>query len=157
MILGPPRLSRAPVQCTGWTPLLSRLPGYTDRNCSEGKLVKNLLNNFIFDDTFCLDINECELYPCEYGNCTDLVNNYSCSCIPGYTGRNCSKSKLIKKILLNNFNFDCTFCLDINECESNPCDYGNCTDLVNNYSCSCIPGYTDRNCSEGKLVKKSAK
>ena len=25
MILGPPRLSRAPVQCTGWTPLLSRL------------------------------------------------------------------------------------------------------------------------------------
>ena len=55
-----------------------------------------------------------------------------------------------------NFNLDSMFGLDINECESKPCDYGNCTDLLNNYSCSCIPGYSGRNCSEGKLNIKLA-
>ena len=40
------------------------------------------------------DINECEFDPCVHGNCTDLINNYSCLCDPGYNGRNCSESKL---------------------------------------------------------------
>ena len=40
------------------------------------------------------DINECKLDPCVHGNCTKLSNNYSCSCDPGYNGRNCSESKL---------------------------------------------------------------
>ena len=43
---------------------------------------------------FITDINECKLDPCVHGNCTDLINNYSCSCDPGYNGRNCSESKL---------------------------------------------------------------
>lgn len=38
------------------------------------------------------------------GNCSDLVNNYTCQCEPGYTGYNCS--------------------LEIDECQSSPCIYG---------------------------------
>ena len=46
---------------------------------------------------FITDINECKRDPCVYGNCSDLINNYSCSCYPGYNGRNCSESKLNNK------------------------------------------------------------
>ena len=42
-------------------------------------------------------------------------------------------------------------CLDINECQSDPCVYGNCTDLINGYSCNCNAGYTDENCSTSKF------
>ncbi|XP_048578445.1 sushi, nidogen and EGF-like domain-containing protein 1 isoform X3 [Nematostella vectensis] len=39
---------------------------------------------------------------------------------------------------------------EINECDSSPCkNGGNCTDQVNNYTCTCQPGYTERNCEIG--------
>ena len=39
-------------------------------------------------------------------------------------------------------------CININECSPNPCENGGtCTDLVNTYSCVCVPGYTDDNCT----------
>ena len=56
----------------------------------------NLYRTFVF----ITDINECKLDPCVYGKCIDLINNYSCSCDPGYNGRNCSESKLNDQILL---------------------------------------------------------
>ena len=40
------------------------------------------------------DINECRPDPCVHGNCTDLINDYLCSCDPGYIAKNCSESKL---------------------------------------------------------------
>ena len=41
---------------------------------------------------------------------------------------------------------------DINECLWNPCsNNGNCTDLVNQYTCSCVAGYTGINCENGNL------
>ena len=41
-----------------------------------------------------LDIDECADKPCQNGgNCTEGVNNYNCSCVPGYTGINCSIGK----------------------------------------------------------------
>ena len=48
----------------------------------------------------------------------DLFNDYSCSCQPGYFGRNCE--------------------MEIDECLPRPCDNGGtCTDLVNGYHCNC--------------------
>ena len=40
---------------------------------------------------------------------------------------------------------------DINDCLSNPCEFGTCTDEVNQYSCRCIPGYTGERCESGRL------
>ena len=36
------------------------------------------------------EINECDVGPCENNaNCTDLLNDFNCSCLPGYTGKTC--------------------------------------------------------------------
>ena len=41
------------------------------------------------------DIDECSPDPCENGGtCTDGINSYTCACIPGYDGANCSTSEL---------------------------------------------------------------
>ena len=38
-------------------------------------------------------------------------------------------------------------CTDINECDSQPCEYGaTCLNEVNAYSCVCVPGYSGNNC-----------
>ena len=42
--------------------------------------------------------------------------------------------------------------VDINECSSEPCVYGDCTDAVNDYTCSCDAGYTGKNCDIGKFA-----
>ncbi|PFX16672.1 von Willebrand factor D and EGF domain-containing protein [Stylophora pistillata] len=72
------------------------------------------------------DINECELYPCLRGNCTDYVNAYGCSCEPGYTGKNCS--------------------IDIDDCQASPCKNGTCYDALNGYTCQCNDGFTGYDC-----------
>ena len=44
----------------------------------------------------------------------------------------------------------CFLFLDINECYSLPCfNGGGCTDLINNFQCSCVPGYTGVQCESG--------
>ena len=41
------------------------------------------------------DINDCNSDPCENGaTCDDGVNDYKCTCMAGYDGKNCSQSKL---------------------------------------------------------------
>ena len=50
--------------------------------------------------TFVLDVNDCMPNPCENGgNCTDGVNEYFCTCIPGYTGTDCETGKLLQTLL----------------------------------------------------------
>ena len=37
------------------------------------------------------DIDDCANQPCQNGgNCTDLVNGYTCNCVASYSGKNCS-------------------------------------------------------------------
>ena len=40
------------------------------------------------------DIDDCADQPCQNeGNCTDAVNDYTCNCVAGYSGKNCSIGK----------------------------------------------------------------
>ena len=41
---------------------------------------------------------------------------------------------------------------DINECESQPCRYGECSDAVNMYHCVCESGYMDVLCDTGIYI-----
>ena len=41
---------------------------------------------------------------------------------------------------------------DINECSSEPCMNGaTCDDRINNYVCTCTPGWTGTDCESGTL------
>ncbi|KXJ04239.1 Fibropellin-1, partial [Exaiptasia diaphana] len=69
--------------------------------------------------------------PCQNnGVCTDLINDYSCACKPGWTGKQCDT--------------------DIDECQSNPCTHGECKNGVNDYTCTCKPGYEGKNCDKDR-------
>lgn len=62
--------------------------------------------------------------PCIHGICIDdLVSNYFCYCIDGYTGIHCQTNW--------------------NECWSSPCQNGGvCIDGIASFNCSCPAGYT---------------
>ena len=54
------------------------------------------------------------------------------------------------KTLLHEYNCFLSLLLDIDDCSPNPCrNGGTCTDEVNNYTCSCVAGYTGYNCTKG--------
>lgn len=53
---------------------------------------------------------------------------YECLCVPGVTGQNCE--------------------ININECESNPCIHGTCSDKIGGYECECEEGYEGVFCEE---------
>ena len=54
-----------------------------------------ILFNFLKWNIFCfLDYNECSSSPCQNsGTCVDKVGDYSCTCLNGYTGKNCETGK----------------------------------------------------------------
>ena len=58
---------------------------------------------------FFVDINECESRPCKNGGtCQNLINDYSCTCAPGYSGKSCETGKyflLVNLISLRTQNF----------------------------------------------------
>ena len=40
--------------------------------------------------------------------------------------------------------------VDIDDCANNPCQNGaTCTDMVNQYNCTCVDGYSGDNCEIG--------
>ena len=40
------------------------------------------------------DIDDCANQPCQNGaNCTDAVNDFTCNCAAGYSGKNCSNGE----------------------------------------------------------------
>ncbi|XP_035724721.1 protein crumbs-like isoform X1 [Vespa mandarinia] len=107
--------------------------GYTGKNCE-------------------IDINECESSPCQFnGTCLERSNKelykseafnlpsiftqdfsyanasgYECLCVQGVTGKNCE--------------------MNINECESNPCQAGSCVDRIGGFTCECDEGYEGDHC-----------
>ena len=51
--------------------------------------------NFVFHFLF-LDIDDCQPNPClNGGTCVDGLNSFTCDCINGFIGSNCSISKLV--------------------------------------------------------------
>ena len=44
------------------------------------------------------------------------------------------------------------FCLDIDDCASNPCkNNATCSDGIDSFTCQCSPGYYGENCTESKF------
>ena len=44
------------------------------------------------------------------------------------------------------------FIIDIDECESNPCENGGtCTDMEDGYECACESGFTGMECETGNF------
>lgn len=97
-----------------------------------------------------------------------MINNFTCSCIPGMTGRICDIDidDCISAPCLNNgqcidelggFHCNCNGTgyegknceLNIDECVSNPCTNGaRCIDQVKDYFCECHAGYKGKNCDQ---------
>ncbi|KAM8946774.1 latent-transforming growth factor beta-binding protein 3 isoform 2-T2 [Pelodytes ibericus] len=63
---------------------------------------------------------------CGYGECISTPTGYECSCYNGY-----QKDPLKK------------YCIDINECEGDPCGPGKavCLNTVGSFNCHCLHGY----------------
>ncbi|XP_042234787.1 cubilin-like [Homarus americanus] len=72
--------------------------------------------------------NWCATQPCvNGGSCIQSASNYSCICVPWYSGRNCE--------------------LNLDECASNPCmNGGTCSQGINTFTCNCPSSHTGDRC-----------
>ncbi|XP_053387231.1 fibropellin-3-like [Mercenaria mercenaria] len=98
------------------------LTGHLSLQCVQGEWDGN--------PPVCEDFDECHSSPClNGGRCVDMLNEYTCTCVPGYAGTHCEQ--------------------DIDECASSPCQNGaTCVDMINEYSCTCSAGYVGLNCEQ---------
>ena len=62
------------------------------------------------------------------------------------TASSSSRILTLNPLLLNCPGSNCE--VDINECDSDPCLYGECQDSIAKYICLCNPGYEGINCDE---------
>uniref|UniRef100_A0A8B9EVT9 Neurogenic locus notch homolog protein 1 n=1 Tax=Anser cygnoides TaxID=8845 RepID=A0A8B9EVT9_ANSCY len=104
-------------------------PGYTGHRCD-------------------ININECQSQPCKNGGtCQDRNNAYNCLCLKGTTGEQGegrgSRASEVPGPTPGQVRRD----INLDDCASNPCDYGKCIDKINGYECTCEPGYTGRMCN----------
>ncbi|KAM9409241.1 fibrillin-1 isoform 1-T1 [Pholidichthys leucotaenia] len=74
----------------------------------------------------CLDRNECHenIGICNPGQCIDTLGSYRCICPNGFKPTR-----------------DQSMCVDVDECERQPCGNGTCKNTVGSYSCLCYPGF----------------
>lgn len=52
------------------------------------------------------------------------MGTFTCECVTGFDGADCSNN--------------------IEDCRAGVCGNGTCHDAINNYTCSCYPGFTGR-------------
>ena len=128
--------------------------------CRLSYCIDNTLGPLIAIST---DFDDCVNQRCDNGgSCVDGVNNYSCSCVAGYTGDYCERGndlfkekpfKILQLSLIIKFNLSLpNMSLDIDDCVNHACiNSGSCVDGINSYSCNCHTGYTGVHCQTGKL------
>ena len=99
------------------------------------------------------EIDDCLSIPCQNGGkCTDGVLSYQCNCPDGFTGTICETGRKHEHQMQSGVKVNSRpYFVDIDECSSNPCVRGNCTDVVATYHCTCPPGYTGINCQTGRF------
>ncbi|KAG8519015.1 Adhesion G protein-coupled receptor E1, partial [Galemys pyrenaicus] len=122
-------------------------------SCKQGFLSSNGLQRFKGPGVECIDIDECSQSPpvCgDYGLCKNLKGRYRCSCIPGFSGNDWTPEK--------SGHFNCTgnalgfWWIAATEGHDNEClvngicpEHSQCTNLLGNYSCTCLAGFTAHN------------
>ena len=74
--------------------------------------------------------DSCNVNPCENsGTCIESLAGYTCTCPPGFEGKNCE--------------------INTNDCIDDPCQHGGtCFDFINSYKCICPNGYIGTHCEE---------
>uniref|UniRef100_A0A669PU99 Delta/notch like EGF repeat containing n=1 Tax=Phasianus colchicus TaxID=9054 RepID=A0A669PU99_PHACC len=83
----------------------------------------------------CEEFDACQSQPCQNNaTCTDLAqkhngNNFTCSCLPGYTGELCQS--------------------EIDHCIQQPCQNGGtCSSNIHGFTCQCPEGFLGISCEE---------
>ncbi|XP_072048085.1 uncharacterized protein [Amphiura filiformis] len=112
------------------------------------------------DGIICTELNECGSNPCLHGECMDRINTFECNCNgTGYEGffcqididecdrdkDNCNPVNGTCTNTIGSFTCSCIagydgdgiICTELNECDSNPCLYGECVDQINAFECNC--------------------
>ena len=83
--------------------------------------------------------------------CNDQVNGFTCDCQAGYDGDRCENSKEQEGADVSLKIYLILISLDINECESNPCqNEGECIDQIARFECNCAEGYEGDVCDQSE-------
>ena len=115
---------------TSTFPLACDATNTADCNTLNGTNTMTCVCNPGYEGPLCeIETNECDPNPCQNGNCTALINDYSCTCDLNSIGEQAWTGK------------DCE--INVDECSnSNNCDAnGQCTDTAGDFFCTCNTGY----------------
>ena len=92
-------------------------------HCGDIELLCLTLSSLMTLYFFLTDSDECQGSPCVNAvSCKNLVGDYRCQCMEGWTGKNCDQT--------------------ISNCGSQCHNGGTCIDLAKDYRCICQSGYT---------------